>query len=143
MEIWRVSGNGKEKRSAEILSHFLFQNLYINIKIVKSNIFLTFGGNYTKILLLLSTIQTSPNTFQFVQFSHSFLKFFSPIIPQYNYTFTPIRFREINRTNLHKISINTQIHLIYFYYHLHFDLRNHVRPLKLEGLTPIVFFYHS
>ena len=35
----------------------------------------------------------------------------------------PIGFREIYRTNLHKISIDTQTHLINFYYRLHLDLK--------------------
>ena len=30
------------------------------------------------------------------------------------------------------------MHLVYFYYHLHFDLRNHIRLHKLEGLTQLV-----
>ena len=33
------------------------------------------------------------------------------------------------------MSINTQIHLIYFYYYLHFNFRNYIWPLKHEGLT--------
>ena len=36
---------------------------------------------------------------------------------------------------LHKISIDTQTHLINFYYCLHFDLRNLIKFHKLEGLT--------
>ena len=34
-----------------------------------------------------------------------------------------------------KISINTQIYLIYYYHHLHFHLRCHIRFHKHKGLT--------
>ena len=50
----------------------------------------------------------------------------------------PYRISEITRTKLHKISINTQIHLIYYYHHQHFHLRCHIRFHKLEGLTALL-----
>ena len=47
----------------------------------------------------------------------------------------PYRTLEITRTNLHKISINTQIYLIYYYHYLHFHLRCHIQFHQHEGLT--------
>ena len=47
----------------------------------------------------------------------------------------PYRISKITCTNLHKIPINIQIHLIHYYHRLHFDLRNHIRYHKYEGLT--------
>ena len=123
----------ERRKCKNFISLSLLETLYNNRKGKVKDIF-DFGKNYIKVLPLLSTIQTSPNTFQFFQFSHFFLKFSSPIISQYNSTFAPIGFREIH-TNLHKISTNTQIHLIYFYYRLHFEFRNHIRHHKYEGLT--------
>ena len=71
---------GNERRKCRnFISLSLLETLY-NKKNKVKDIF-DFGRNYIKVLPLLSTIQTSPNTFQFVQFSHSFLKFSSPIIP--------------------------------------------------------------
>ena len=123
--------DGKVQR---FLSPISLLNTLYNIKSKVKDIFY-FGRNYPNVPPVLPTIHTSPTTFQFVQFSPSFLKFSLPINPYYNSTFTLIGFCEINRTNLHKISINTQIHLIYFYYHLYFKFRNHIRLHKHKGLT--------
>ena len=43
--------------------------------------------------------------------------------------------KPIHAQNLHKIQIDTQTHLINFYYHLQLDLKNHTQLHKLEGLT--------
>ena len=124
---------GKRKCGKFGLTFPFLEALYRK-KSTKSKIFVDFGINCTLVPPTSHNHPIKSKTFQFVQIS-PFLKFFSPIIPYYNSTFTPIGSQKINRTNLHKFSINTQIYLIFSYYHLHFDLRNHVQPLKLKGLT--------
>ena len=71
----------REKIKCKILSQLLFQKTLYNIKLIKLKIFYNFGDNCTLVPLTSHNHPIKNKTFQFVQFSPSFLKFSSPIIP--------------------------------------------------------------
>ena len=72
MEIKMVRRIEKKKKSCK--------NALFNIKLINSKTFFDFRNNYTIFPPLLTTIQTSPKTFQVVQFSPFFLL---PVTPHH------------------------------------------------------------